>query len=346
MKLNKIVFTLTGALLGLGLFGQDSLPVKVKSESIVITTKGDKKEKMTIVVDGDNITVNGKPVAEFGGENITVRKTNGDARVMTFERNKFLNSIDPKDIERIEVIASPEAKPNKAVLGVFTDNNEKGAKIEEISANGAAAKAGLKVDDIIMAIDKKEITKENSILKILSDYKPNDKVKVKYERDGKTSTVNVILDSNKLKKSVRTGFRTFGFNDAPPPPAALHELRESLKGMGNMNIKGDFNFEDAQGNFFMGNRKPRFGLDIEDTEAANGVKILEVDSDTPAATAGLEKNDIITSINGVKVSNVDELKAQLKDVKEGSLYKLELLRNGAKKDVEVKIPKRLKRSGI
>src|SRR6476660_3591424 len=43
-----------------------------KDENIIIRKKGSNKEKMTIVVDGDKITINGKPVEEFRGDNIDV----------------------------------------------------------------------------------------------------------------------------------------------------------------------------------------------------------------------------------------------------------------------------------
>src|SRR3954467_10405469 len=45
-----------------------------KSQEIVIRKKGDKAEKMTIVVDGDNVTINGKPVDEYKSKDVTVLK--------------------------------------------------------------------------------------------------------------------------------------------------------------------------------------------------------------------------------------------------------------------------------
>src|SRR3954467_1009508 len=47
---------------------------KEKTQEIVIRKKGDKGEKMTIVVDGDNVTINGKPVDEFKNNDVTIFK--------------------------------------------------------------------------------------------------------------------------------------------------------------------------------------------------------------------------------------------------------------------------------
>src|ERR1044071_2542869 len=44
------------------------------NESIIIHKKGDSKEKVTVVIDGDNITVNGKPIDDFKSDNIDIIK--------------------------------------------------------------------------------------------------------------------------------------------------------------------------------------------------------------------------------------------------------------------------------
>src|SRR3954468_66361 len=45
-----------------------------KSQEIIIRKKGGNTEKMTIVVDGENVTINGKPVDEFKNKDVTVLK--------------------------------------------------------------------------------------------------------------------------------------------------------------------------------------------------------------------------------------------------------------------------------
>ena len=49
-------------------------PKATERKEIIIREKAGKEEKMTIVVDGDKITINGKPLAEYDGENIIIRK--------------------------------------------------------------------------------------------------------------------------------------------------------------------------------------------------------------------------------------------------------------------------------
>jgi serine protease Do len=56
------------------------------------------------------------------------------------------------------------------------------------------------------------------------------------------------------------------------------------------------------------NRRPRLGLEIQDVEEGKGVKILDVDSETPAAKAGLKKDDVISDIDGKTIASVEDLK--------------------------------------
>jgi serine protease Do len=97
---------------------------------------------------------------------------------------------------------------------------------------------------------------------------------------------------------------------------------------------------------FSYNRKPRLGLEIQDLEEGRGVKILDVDSDTPASKAGLQKDDVITDIDGAAIASVDDLRAKLKDVKEGDSFKITYRRNGNTQTADIKFPKKLKTADL
>jgi len=68
----KILF-IAIATLPLTLFAQEENQQK-EAEQIVITQKGGNIEKMNIVVEGDKITINGKPVDKDSDANITVKR--------------------------------------------------------------------------------------------------------------------------------------------------------------------------------------------------------------------------------------------------------------------------------
>jgi S1-C subfamily serine protease len=79
-------------------------------------------------------------------------------------------------------------------------------------------------------------------------------------------------------------------------------------------------------------------------ESGNGVKINRVSPSSPAEKGGLKPNDIITQFDNHKVTDVSDLKWEY--LQEGQVLKFEIIRNGEKKNIEVKIPKKLKTADL
>ncbi|MDH6603059.1 serine protease Do [Bacilli bacterium PM5-9] len=72
-------------------------------------------------------------------------------------------------------------------------NIEEGLYIVEIVKNSAAAKAGLKADDIIFEVEGEKITSTSIFTSKLYSKKNGDKLKLKIYRDGKEKTITVTL---------------------------------------------------------------------------------------------------------------------------------------------------------
>ena len=100
------------------------------------------------------------------------------------------------------------------------------------------------------------------------------------------------------------------------------------------------------GTYFGFSRKPRIGMQIQDVEEGKGVTVQDVDDDTPAAKAGLKEGDVITEVNGKEIAGVDELRNEIKDLKEGDSFKVRYKRGGNNQTAEVKIPKRMKTADL
>ena len=82
--------------------------------------------------------------------------------------------------------------------------------------------------------------------------------------------------------------------------------------------------------------KVRLGI-MPDVSGAtnNGLKVLAVTENQPAHTAGLQKNDVITAINGKPVKNIHDYMFRLQELSPGSSISLEFRRNGETKVVLV-----------
>jgi serine protease Do len=286
-------------------------PSEKKEESITIRKKGDTKEKMTIVIDGDQITVNGKPVDEFKSDNIEIDRNKRIYRPMA--PRMPLGPGGPK-MFRGDVLGFSS---NKAFLGVTSEKTTEGAKVTAVTKGSPADKAGLKKDDVITKVGDTKVEDSQDLYEAIGQYKPEDKVSITYKREGKEAVAQATLGKNEQA-------RTFRFN----------------------NGDFDFKFPDDLGNGFNYFRKPRVGLQVQDTEDGKGVKVLDVTEDTPADKAGLKKGDVITGVNGKDIHSVDELRDVTDDLEEGASVQLKYNRNNQSQTAEIKIPRKLKTSNL
>ena len=94
------------------------------------------------------------------------------------------------------------------------------------------------------------------------------------------------------------------------------------------------------------NDGPKIGISIEDVTEGSGAKVLEVTEGSPAAKAGIAKNDIITSVDGVYIKDVSTLQERAETLKEGDTLLIKLTRDGKSKEASVKIPKKVKKANI
>lgn len=91
------------------------------------------------------------------------------------------------------VKAPPPANPNSGYLGVSLDPDEVGAKVGQVLPGGAAEKAGVKVNDIILSVDGKEIKDADSLIALLGGRKPGDEVKLKIKRGDEEMELKATL---------------------------------------------------------------------------------------------------------------------------------------------------------
>jgi S1-C subfamily serine protease len=134
--------------------------------------------------------------------------------------------------------------PNRSYLGVqflTLDENvakernltqTEGALITEVQKDSPAEKAGLKVNDIITAVEGDKVDARRDLRERLFAYESGDKVKLDIIRDGKTSQLEVTLERAALGRGMLPmfrfgprGFRFFGpgMSDLPDLPFELQQ---------------------------------------------------------------------------------------------------------------------------
>jgi len=108
--------------------------------------------------------------------------------------NEGVGFAIPSDTVRTiadQLIANGKAE--HALLGILPANAVGGARIQSVSKGTAAKDAGLKVGDVITAVDGTAVTSSAQLRAIIAAKQPGDKVTLTITRDGTTKTVPVTL---------------------------------------------------------------------------------------------------------------------------------------------------------
>ena len=344
---------------------------KKDSTKVTVTIDGDKNAKvktdvdvnMTVVVDGNKVTINGKEVDENdprlqiegkGNKRIILKKLDKQPRIIV--EGKPLNSLDlgkglqlDGDIiinengeDNFDIIVPNEPKTNQAFLGVVTEETEQGAKINQVSEESPAAKAGLKEGDIITKVNDIKIDGPASLYDAIGKSKPEDKVTISYIRKGKTNTLVASLAKNKntmqyynFSSPEGQGGPSFDITPKQYFDPNTRKLQPGQRGFSFIP-----NFPGMEGMTIPGfEKKPKLGISIEDLEEGKGVKIKAIQEGSPADKAGLKVGDIITSIDKDEVKEVNDIKGQYFEA--GQSIKVVIFRDKASKTIEVKIPKKI-----
>ncbi len=257
----------------------------------------------------------------------------------------------PDDFEGFTWNSDDNGKPS-AFLGVTTkadndgkeDSKSNGAEITNVTKESAAEKAGLKNGDIITKINDKKVEDPESLSEVVTSFKPKEEVTVYYKHDGKESSTKATLGERKSTMS-------YSFNGADGMGRAFSMPRiQTVPGveLGDMSprvwapstgLANTYSFDTYP-------RHQKLGLKVQDTEDGKGVKVLDVDKDSPAEKAGLKKDDVVTEIGGTKVSNTDEVREALQDNMEKAAYTIKAARNGSAMSFDIKIPKKLKTANL
>ena len=302
-------------------------------EQIVITRKRDNNEKVVVEINGDKVTINGKPVEEYKDGDITVNRNHFKElnSLVRSPRNNFSWNED-HDGDNLYF----NVDENHAMLGVVTEKEEEGAKITEVSKESAAEKAGLKEDDIITKIDDRKIEDPDDLTRAIREHKAGDKVTVTFLRDKKEQKITA-----ELTKWKGMSFNSFGngqnFNFSMPD---MSEMTPRVEAIPRINKDGYGMLWDPY------NGRPKLGLSVQDTDDGKGVKIINVDDDSNAEKAGVKEDDVITSINDKDVNSADEVARIVKENKDKPSIKLKLMREGKPQTIDVKIPRKLKTADL
>jgi serine protease Do len=170
----------------------------------------------------------------------------------------------------------------------FGLKDTKGVFINQIRPGSAAEKAGLKRDDVIIAVNGERVEDTNILRNRIAGTLPGTEVTLTILRDGKEQQVKVTLDE--LQPENRSA--------NPNQPGGENPPNDSPGGGGKLGL-------DLQP------LTPELARRLQIPADAKGMVVTNVDQTSPAAEEGIQRGDVIQSINRQPVETFDEVAAAL-----------------------------------
>jgi serine protease Do len=163
--------------------------------------------------------------------------------------------------------------------------NTHGVAIANVVGDGPAAKAGLKVGDVITAVNGTNVDDVNTFRLQVAGFAPGTTVRLKVERSGQTLDLPVTLSEFNLEAENK------GDNEGNLPSGGE---KGALKGLSVQALT------------------PELRQQLQTPEGTQGVVITDVDPDSAASAAGLQQGDIIVQVDRKPVTSVSEFNAAVR----------------------------------
>ena len=211
-----------------------------------------------------------------------------------------------------------------AQLGVQVSNVDVnaatgGVRIDEVNEDSPAEKAGLREGDVVVEYDGERVRSTRQFTRLVQETPDGRTVKIAVLRNGQKQTVdatpeagpnawNFAIDGDQIRREIERGLRDlprepfdFQFDDRGP---RRFEYRLPERVMPFMGSRGR-----------LGVSVQSLTPDLEEYFGATngGVLVSSVTQDSAAARAGIKAGDVITSINGDRVSDTGDLMRELDD---------------------------------
>jgi len=174
----------------------------------------------------------------------------------------------------------------------FNLKSEDGAFVEQVEPGKPADRAGVKPGDTIVKVDSVPVKETRDLIGYVSGMAPGSKVQLEVIRDGKPVTLTAHLAERKDESSGKEPEKAASDDSHERIGIQVTELTPQVRQM--QRLKAD----------------------------VDGLLVVHVKEVSAAADAGIQEGDIITQVNGQKVSSTEEFGKMVSRAKKGEYLKL------------------------
>jgi serine protease Do len=177
----------------------------------------------------------------------------------------------------------------------------RGEFIQSVEPGQGAARAGILPGDVVVAVDGKEVTPDQTLSFIVANTAPGKRIPIDLVRDGKRITVNAVVGKRPSEEELAEQNLV---PDQADPNAFDRGAQQQQGGV----------VEQALGIAVL-DMTPARARQLGVPEGTKGVVITQVDDSSDAATKGLQRLDIVLAAGSGAISSRADLEAAVKAAK-------------------------------
>ncbi|WNJ99442.1 Do family serine endopeptidase [Thalassospiraceae bacterium LMO-JJ14] len=172
-----------------------------------------------------------------------------------------------------------------------------GVLVADVNADSPASKAGMKVGDVILAVDGRTIKELKELPRLIADIDPGKVSDVTVWRDGSSKSLDVKIGTQPASKKIAS---------ATPSETSTDQVGLALQEL-----------------------NPDIARELGMPENTKGVVVVEVKPGSPAEEKGLRRGDVVTKAGGRDIASPGELAERLDQArKDGRKSVLALVKRG------------------
>jgi serine protease Do len=175
----------------------------------------------------------------------------------------------------------------------FKMKDAKGTVVTDVTSGSPAEKAGVQPGDVVIAADDHEIEDNSALSRYIAAKSPGTTVKLRLRRSGEEKTIPVVLG-------------TFPEGSEDNEPA--EEKSKKHLGMQLRSLTSEM------------------AEHLELPRTLKGVVVVEVEVGEAAEKAGLQRGDVIVSVDDKAVTNVDEFESEITRAQKDGIARLRVRR--------------------
>ena len=227
-----------------------------------------------------------------------------------------------------------EHAPRRTAIGVdLASDTKDGARVLDVSPGGAAEEAGIRAGDTIVMVNGTDVKADSrpgeasrQVVQLLRGVKPNTKVKVRVQRDGKPKDFEIVA------RPYVFAFQGNGPNIVMPDGDALMQVKP-------------FDYR------FFGGNNDLAGLEVTTLTpqlgryfgATKGVLVVRAPK---SDVYKLQDGDVIVAIDGREPTSGSQITRILGSYQSGEQLTLRVMRDRKPLDIQVTVPERSRQSRV